>query len=188
MTVSTDASSTDTDTEPNRLSLCSGRSRKPGWKTLDANPRSGADFIATLPDFPEEVHEVKWDEIELIHGIEHFGLWEAKVLLPIIRELLASGGVLVLEQPNIEYAAKVLLGLIPNPNEHKRGPLDQFHMWPLYGDPSHKTKLYSHYWGYTPLTLQRLLMECGFEQSNIIEKRAKSHFPVRDFRIEARVN
>lgn len=166
----------------NKLALCAGRQRKPGWKTLDANHNVRPDFVAVLPGLPDAVTRHEWDEIELIHGIEHFPRWEVNQLLTEILEVLKPGGLLVLEQPNLEYACKAFLGLVEKP---KRGPRDQWDMWPLYGDPSHRTKLYSHFWGYSPTTLRNLLLEVGFDPAKTVETRAQSHFAFRDFRMES---
>lgn len=164
---------------PNKLELCAGRKRD-GWVTLDANGR--CDVTATIPPLPPSVRDTRWDEIRLIHGIEHFYRWDVPTLLESIHSVLAPGGLLVLEQPNIEYAAKVLLGQVEKPKGHR----DQFDMWPLYGDPSHRTDLYSHRWGYSPRTLTQDLVDAGFRREDVRAGRARSHFPVRDFRIEAR--
>lgn len=155
------------------------RRRRSGWTTLDGSGKP--DILATVPPLPEQVTAQLWDEIEMIHVIEHFPLWEARDILLSCWQILKPGGKLVLEQPNIEYAAKVLLGQERKPRGHK----DQFDMWPLYGDPSHKDRSYCHCWGYTPKTLTDELLRVGFNPDAISTLRARSHFPVRDFRIEA---
>jgi hypothetical protein len=165
-----------------RLSIGSGLAKREGWITLDADPRSDADIIATIPPFPDLILARQWHEIEMIHIIEHFYRWEVEEVLRSIHSMLAPGGILVLEQPNILFAAKVILGLLPPVPGTASGQCD---MWPLYGDPSHKNPLYCHHWAYAPHTLIRLLVECGFEENRIIERPAKSHIPIRDFRLEA---
>ena len=161
-----------------KLMLCAGRTTRPGWVTLDANPNVGADIVATLPDFPTEVKNIEWESMELIHGIEHFYFWEAQTLLKNIYEILAPSGTLVLEQPNLEYAARVFCGL-----EEPPGGFDQFCMWPIYGDPRHKDPLYSHLWGWTKKSLTEELVRAGFDSKLIVEQRPQHHFPVRDFRV-----
>ena len=75
----------------NKLMLLSGRTRREGWKTLDA--KGSVDYLAIVPPLPEEVRAVKWDEIELIHGINVLYPWEAERLLREIAEVMAPGGV-----------------------------------------------------------------------------------------------
>ena len=56
--------------------------------TLDSNPAHDPIILATIPPLPAEIHAVKWDEIELIHGIASFYPWEARQLLIQISEVL----------------------------------------------------------------------------------------------------
>lgn len=151
----------------NRLMLCAGSGRRPGWKTLDI---SGADFNATIPPLPPEVRAIQWDEIELIHGITSFYPWEAAKLLAEIQECLTSEGRIVLEQPNVEY----VLGDLAS----GRGALS----W-LFGDPHFQNPAHMNKWAYSPRTLRCMLEYCGF--SLVDECPAQHHNPQRDFRMEA---
>lgn len=155
------------------LILCCGGDRRPGFVRLDANTAVEPDILATIPPLPGAARG-PWDRIELIHGIEHFALWEAEVLIREINEALAPGGVLVLEQPNIDFAARALLS----------GREDRWSMWPFYGDPGHRDPLYIHRWGYNVKSLTRLLERKG-KWSRIRVAKAQFHVPGRDFRIEA---
>ena len=117
-----------------------------------------------------------------IHVIEHIVPWLVPDLLTQCYDCLKIGGVLILEQPNILYAAKVLLGeVVPPAGEH-----GQFDMWPLYGNPNDHNEWMLHRWGYTPFTLMERLVGAGFIFEKITQKPAEFHQPVRDFRIEAR--
>lgn len=156
-----------------------GRTRLPEWTTLDADPTSGADIVATVPPLPDAVKARQWQVVEMIHFLEHLYLWDARHLLREIRGVLAPGGKLVIEVPNIQFAARVLCGLEKPP----RGAAGQFDMWPFYGDPSHRNPLFGHRWGYTPLTLIEELVAIGFQRDAISVTRARHHFPGRDFRI-----
>lgn len=166
-----------------RLSIGSGGDRREGWTRLDASKRGNPDIVATLPPLPAVVQEQKWHEIEAIHVIEHFYLWEARELLRQCFQCLATGGRLTLELPNIEFAAKALLGQVRPPRGMLPGQCD---MWPLYGDPRHRDPLMCHKWGYTPRTLTHELIHAGFAADHIQVLKAQHHVPVRDFRIEAR--
>lgn len=164
-----------------KLLLCSGPTRPDGFVRLDANPEHEPDILAALPPLPVEA-KGPWDEIDLIHGIEHFWLWDAAPLLRDCFDALCPGGVLVLEQPNIEAAARVLLGQeVP-----AYGGVLESAMWPLYGDPAHRDPLYMHRWGYTPATLVNLL-QCLSPWSRIEVKLQQFHAYAagRDFRVEA---
>lgn len=166
----------------NKLLLGSGSWDWPDWTRIDASPDSPATYITAIPPLPSEVTATAWHTIMAIHFIEHLAAWKAEELLKQCYEILAPGGVLILEQPNILYAAKVLLGQITPPD----GDPGQFDMWPLYGDPNHRDELMLHKWGYSPDTMTALLCSCGFDPLNIYIKPAEYHGrKARDFRIEA---
>lgn len=156
------------------------RERIHGAVSLDAAP--GADIQASVPPLPDEVKAVQWDHIEAIHFLEHLWLWEARQLLRECYEVLAPGGVLVIECPDITFCARVLIGDIEPPAWAAPG---QFDMWGLYGNPDYKDPLYGHHWGYSRRSLTAELVAVGFDESRISSPRAQYHHPPRDFRLEA---
>lgn len=158
-----------------KIDIGSGRARIDGWETCDANPRSGADYIAELPPVPEEFRGVA--AFRLIHVLEHFYRWDAIGLLLQFHEFLKPGGVLILELPNLQSAIDALSG------KSGRSRM-QWGMWVLYGDPGHKDPLYGHRWGWTPATLTTELRAAGF--AHVQSERPKHHVPDRDFRLVAR--
>lgn len=155
------------------------RYKQDGWVTLDANPKWGPDILATVPPLPDEVTSNKWDEVCGIHFIEHIYLWEARQLLAELYEVVAPGGKLILEQPNIEYAAKALLGKVTVPAHDAKF----YHIWALYGDQGTKDPLWCHKFGYTPDSLSEVAETAGWDKVVILP--ARYHRPVRDFRLEA---
>jgi len=164
-----------------KLLLCAGPTAPPGYVRLDANPEHDPDILAAVPPLPEAARG-PWDVIELIHGIEHFWLWDAEPLLRDCYAALKPGGMLVLEQPNILYAARVLAG-VEKPNY--KGTLESA-MWPLYGDPAHRDTGYMHRWGYTPETLPALLRSVApWSSVRVREQQYHLYARGRDFRVEA---
>lgn len=164
-----------------KLMLCSGPHKEPGIMTLDVDPRCEPDILAQLPYFPLKSIRSDWDEIYLIHGIEHFYLWDAKTLARNVYGALRDGGTFIMEQPNLEFAAKVVLGMTKAEGDLKK----RCGMWALYGSPENSSEGMAHRWAYTPDTLTDLLAECGFKRENIKRGAALSHIADRDFRIEA---
>jgi SAM-dependent methyltransferase len=164
-----------------RLHLLSGSEPLPGHVTLDGSPTYKPDYLALIPPLPAAVIQESWDEVALIHGIEHFHLWQAEDLLREIRSILKPGGRLILEQPNLLFVARVLCGL-EKPLISVPGQCD---IWAIYGDPREveHSPLMLHRWGWTPETLGKALKEAGFGE--VIETRAQFHLPGRDFRMEA---
>lgn len=148
------------------------RSKRSGWVTLDW--MGDPDIIAELPELPPEVLLEEWDTIVAIHVFEHLHRDEALKLLRAVYSALKVGGQLILEMPNIEFAAKVLLGLEPY-------DVKVFGMRAFYGDANRNKPEMLHRWGWSPATLQPEFLACGFSEVRI--ERAKYHFPDRDFRI-----
>jgi SAM-dependent methyltransferase len=164
-----------------KLLLCCGPTRPPGFVRLDSNPKHEPDILASIPPLPPAARG-PWDQVDLIHGIEHFLPWETAPLLREIHAALKPRGVLVLEQPNLEAAARVLLGLDP---PQYRGVLESA-MWPIYGDPAHEDTGYLHRWGYTPATLSALLRSVAtWSRIDVLPQQFHAYAMGRDFRIEA---
>lgn len=149
----------------NRLLLCSGPTSREGWRRLDANAKFSPDFLASIPPLPTDVAAVKWDVVELIHGITSFYPWDAEQVLMELRAVMADGGTLILEQPD---ASKCDPATYPE--------------W-LFGNPQFKNPMHMNRWAYTPDRLTRLVNKCGFPIVRIFE--AQHHNPQRDFRLEA---
>lgn len=156
-----------------RYNIGAGREKLSGWISVDADERTGADVISTLPPVPDEFAGA--DAFRLIHVLEHFHKWEAEAMLRDFHRLLAPGGRLVLELPNLDSAIAALSG--------NGKPVDRWGMWVLYGDPSHRNPLFGHKWGWTPATLTSALVDAGFSLEKIVRERPKYHVPDRDFRL-----
>jgi predicted SAM-dependent methyltransferase len=133
--------------------------------------RDGGELIEQIP-----LGDACADELHSYHVVEHVYAWESPALVREFRRLLKPGALLVLELPNIEWAAKNLLS----------GMSEQMAMWPLYGDPGHRDPYMCHRWGYTPKTIKALLSQCGFTDINILPPKTHGAKANRDMRVEAR--
>jgi predicted SAM-dependent methyltransferase len=170
-----------------KINFGCGRRVLDGWFNVDAAHSSKA------PRAPELLHALAFDasgkvinplplpdgcadELMAMHVLEHVYRWEAPALLGEWRRLLKPSGLLVLELPNIEAAARNLLA----------GLSDQMCMWPLYGDPGHRDPFMCHRWGFTPKTLHQLVHDAGFR--DIVQPPPRTHGARadRDMRLEAR--
>lgn len=166
----------------NKLLLCCGPTRPPGFIRLDSNPAHEPDIIAEIPPLPPQVLAKEWDVVELIHGIEHFWEWSVRPLLAAVHEVLKPGGLLVLEQPNLEEACRVFVGITP---PQYRGKLESA-MWAIYGDPAHRDPGYHHKWGWTPETLANALRDSSpWSRIELLPQQYHTYAMGRDFRIEA---
>jgi len=115
------------------------------------------------------------DEILAIHVFEHLCRWEVDPLLQEWARVMKSGGVLVLEMPDIIKCAR---NVIANVDDLRNGLLG------IYGATDEKDPLMYHRWGWTFCTIKPLLEAAGFHR--IKEKKPQWHGVRlnRDFRVE----
>lgn len=164
----------------NKLLLMSGTWHWSGWVSVDANANEHPDIVAIVPPLPAAIKSRRWDQIMIIHGIEHLFYQDALLLTQECLACLAPNGELVLECPNLEYCCRALLGLIKTPPEEWDG---QFSTGGIFGDPRPHDRFNMHLWGYTPVTLVALLVRAGFDPALVRVEAAQYHQPVRDFRV-----
>lgn len=170
-----------------KINFGCGRRVADGFFNIDAALSSRA------PRPPEMLHAVEFNGdgrvknpvpladgcaelLQAFHVVEHVHDWQAPHLVAEWKRLLRPGGDLVLELPNIEAAARNLL----------EGRGDQWSMWPLYGDGSHRDPFMCHKYGYTPKTIRRLVEEAGFVDIRLLPPQTHGPRPDRDMRVEAR--
>ncbi len=174
-----------------KLNIGCGRQVLEGWFNIDAALHS------TAPRPPELIYAFQFDaegelikriplddgavtEIMAIHVFEHFYQWECSAVLREWHRLLAPGGKLILELPDLIKCCQNVID-----NRQGKKP-DQLQRWGLYGDPREKNRLMMHPWGWGPQELIGVLGEHGFTDIQ--------HLPTqwhingranRDMRIEA---
>lgn len=169
-----------------RINFCCGKQTWDGFYCVDAvkHPKATRE--------PDLLHVMRFDgpklanplpladgcaeELQCHHFLEHVRAWEAPALVAEWFRLLAPGGRLIIELPNIEAAAKNLLA----------GMNDQMTMWAWYGDPSHMDDFMTHRWGWTPKTARKLLEAGGFEMVLVMAPMTHGARANRDMRLEAR--
>jgi predicted SAM-dependent methyltransferase len=169
-----------------RINFACGKQTWDGWYCIDAvaHPKASRK--------PDLLHILEFDregaltnpvplpdgcaaELHSYHFLEHVYAWEAPALVAEWRRLLAPGGSLVLELPNLAAACKNMLA----------GMNAQMVMFPLYGDPSHKDPFMCHRWAYTQATVTALLEAGGFGKVKILPPQTHGRRTNRDMRVEA---
>jgi hypothetical protein len=164
---------------PVRLNLGCGDKRLEGYVNIDTARRAG-----TQPDMICDIRRLKAfptdhaDEILAVHVVEHFDRWEVAGILEEWLRVLAPGGKLILECPDITYACSRYV-------QSRTGgtPLDDpVTMWPLYGDPSWRDPLMMHRWGYDPSSLGELMRSAGLVNVRQEPAQFKKREP-RDMRV-----
>lgn len=162
-----------------RLNIGCGNKRLPGYTGVDAVPRPAADIVAPANKIP--LADGVADEVMAIHLVEHILPWELKETLTEWHRLLAPGGLLVLELPDLLKCCKNILA--GRTGKHP----DQLGMWGLFGDNRLEDTYMLHRWSYTFATLSPIVASVGFVK--VTERETRFHPAgrgIRDFRLEAR--
>ena len=146
-----------------KINVPSGRHVLDGWVNVDivvsdhpkckGPPQILAD-MRSIP-LPDECA----DEVMSIHGIEHLLPWHADEALKEWYRLLKSGGLLVIECPDLMKCCKNIVEGYTVPGKHP----DQFGMWGLFGDNRLQDEFMMHRFAYTPQTLGAKLHAVGYQ-------------------------
>lgn len=164
-----------------KLNIGAGGKRLEGYTGIDAVERPGADIVARADAIP--LPDGCAEEVLAVHLVEHVHLWEVPDLLREWHRLLAPGGLLVLEMPDLLKCCQNIVEGYTLAGKHP----DQAGLFGLYGDPRGEDPYMSHKWAHTFKSIRPLVAEAGFAE--IVERPTQFH-PVgrarRDFRLEAR--
>ena len=161
------------------LHIGCGDNAKPGYVNIDEfNPRADRRIPIQAIDYPDN----SVDRIEGYMVLEHLSLADARTFLRKANRMLSTGGILVLEVPDLEKVCRLILLFADDPEYLEKGA---FGLRGLFGEPKPEMSAGDyHKWGYTSSSALRLLREAGF--SHVEVKDGMSHcYPLRDMRIEA---
>lgn len=162
-----------------KLNVGCGKRLLSGYLNVDAVARPGVDKVCPAHAIP--LPDKCASEVLAVHVVEHVYPWEVPQLLAEWARLLAPGGRLFLEMPDVLKAARNLAeGL--RIGKHP----DQAHMWAIYGDDTLRDPWMMHKSGWWFARLKPLVEQAGF--TNVVERDTVFHPAgrvVRDFRLEA---
>jgi 2-polyprenyl-3-methyl-5-hydroxy-6-metoxy-1,4-benzoquinol methylase len=162
-----------------RLNVGCGADIRPGWINIDAvNP--AADRRCRIQDLDYADGSV--EHIEAVMVLEHLSLADARAFARNAYRMLAPGGVLVIEVPDLAKVCRLIVMHADDPDRLENGA---FGLRGIFGDPlTHAAPEDSHRWGYTPASLTALMSAAGFTTITITD--GLSHgYPLRDMRMEA---
>ena len=140
-----------------RLYVGCGSDRRPGWVCVDANADLKPDVVAVadkLHMFEDECAEI----IEACHLFEHLMIDEARAALREWWRVLAPGGELMLELPNLRRCLETM-------GRHKDNYGYDISLVGIFGWPPDVRAegiWQMHKWGWTPETLTEELLAAGF--------------------------
>jgi SAM-dependent methyltransferase len=161
-----------------RLNIGCGNRRLAGWVGIDIETRPGADIVAPADQIP--LPDGCAREILSIHLLEHVYEWDVPAVLAEWARLLAPGGRLVMEMPDLRKCARNLLDGLSGKHP------DQMHLWGIFGDATLHDRRMMHRSGWWFDRLAPIVCAAGF--SEVREAHTQYHpvgRVVRDFRLEA---
>lgn len=144
-----------------RFNLGCGDKILPGYINVDVASSRGGKTPDLLCDLRRlSLADSIASEVLAVHVIEHFWRWDVEAVLREWLRVLAPGGQLIIECPNLVNACKALLDdPVQAAEQDTRGRMT---MWVFYGDPAWRDPLMTHKWAYTPESLIRLLENLGY--------------------------
>lgn len=167
-----------------KLYVGCGAERREGWVCVDGNPDVKPDVVAQadkLPMFADGSAQA----IECCHLFEHLHLIEARAALREWLRVLAPGGWLYLELPNLQRCMETVGQFFDA--EGNDLALVGMYGWPP--DIAREGLWQTHKWGWTPTTLGKELLAAGFRgarQEPITQTWRPAAKFGRDMRIAAR--
>lgn len=161
-----------------KIHLGCGKKLLPGYVNCDVAP------FGAKPDIQFDLLDQRWpfddecaDEILAVHVWEHFYECDHPHLASECRRVLKPGGLLVLEMPNLQLAAR---NFVNDPEN------EQYGYWGIYGDPKYSTDPHMmHKGGWWPAKLEAFLNQHGFSGATSGPPEHKGRKVRRDFRCVA---
>ncbi len=146
-----------------RLNYGCGETRRPGYIGIDCRPCAGADHVLQAWDTsPLEPNSV--DEVYSRHMLEHLNPDDARRALAAWWEVLKPGGCLHVIVPDLAFHARQLLGgatsWSQDPTENLEHAMAGFYGWRESNRGGSNED--AHRWGYTAVSLSRLLVELRY--------------------------
>lgn len=133
-----------------KLNLGCGKKPIEGYTGVDLAP--WADIVCDIRKL-EFAEDNSVEEIISIHVIEHFYKWEIRPLLFEWRRVLAPGGKLIIETPDLLETCQYILS----------DPQQEYYWHVMYGNQLKENVLQAHKWMFTKAALQHELMLTGFK-------------------------
>lgn len=157
-----------------------------GWKhdLLDIDPKSNADIICDGRNLTS-LEKDSYDAVFCSHNLEHYYPHETYQVLKGFLHVLKPEGFVEIRVPNIleviKYVAKNEMDLNDVLYHSSEGPIqvnDVLYGWALEIEKSGQS-FFAHKTGFSPFTLQNLLINSGFKYNLVLEN--KEFFEILSF-------
>jgi hypothetical protein len=149
-----------------KLNIGAGHEKMEGWKSLDINPASGADFIDDMTELTT-IADGSCDEILSCHSLEHLYHFQVYPTLYLWMMKLRRGGKITLYLPDPRKFWMLFL----------RGEMEVHRLLAVtYGVQTEINPWEVHKTCFWPETLRQLMGEIGFIQITDIRPRYDTEF------------
>jgi len=136
-----------------KLEIGSGVTPTPGYDTVDKNPESKATYTFDLLSASWPIEEASYDEVLLIHVLEHLPMSKVGIVLRRVLRVMRPGGILRVHVPNGPLVAKAYL----------EQPSHRFKVqMTIYGAEAETDPQFAHKMLYDFTMLRTTLLSAGF--------------------------
>lgn len=171
-----------TELQDVKLNLGCGPMHLDGYINIDGDPNACADFYMDFSALGEAFAKGTVSEVLMLHSLSYLNLWQARDLFATVLGLLAPGGRIVIELPDIEKCARKLLESTEDLPEYLEGVRGVYAF-----DPSqivNKSPITPYAFGWSSWHLRKELSEAGFHAIELHPPQFHGQ-PWRDIRMEA---
>src|SRR5882762_5655041 len=96
------------DNDQLKLNLGCGQLYMPGWVNVDLDPSVKSDLVCGFLELHDHFNKESVTEVLMLHSISYLRLWEARIFLNRIFDLLKQDGKLIMEFPDLAKCAEVV--------------------------------------------------------------------------------
>jgi hypothetical protein len=166
-----------------RLHLGCGAEYWPGYVNVDADPAARCDVRLDFTRVGAVFAAGSVVEVAMMHSLSYLRLWQARDLFRVLHRLMAPGGRLAIELPDLAKCARRAMENEGRLDEYLEGVRGLYAFSIHESDQRHRYTPYA--FGWTAWHLRHELEQAGFR--DIRECPAQTHdlTGIRDIRVEA---
>ena len=166
-----------------RLNLGCGFDYKEGWVNVDMNKAVKADIHSDFMSLVGTFKEAEFDLIEMMHSIGYLNMWQAELFLKEVHKWLQIGGALVLEFPDVEKCAQLLLNAKSSDKKYLEA-IRAFYAFDL-NQIANQEVYVPYVMGYSHRNISEILKSIGFTKIVVEDPQTHKKRVHRDVRVVA---
>jgi len=169
--------------EHDRLHLGCGGEYWPGYVNVDVDPAANADLIMSFTDLPSVCAPSSISEVVMIHSLSYLRLWEAQELFEGLHLVMAQGGRVIIELPDVVKCAAAMTAC-PEPNDDYIEAIRGIYAFGV-DQLINREEFVTYRFGWSGAHLKKELESAGFFDVKIMDPQTHGARTWRDVRIEA---